>query len=173
MTSRKGGFVAACTISVCALAACALAACALSAGLLSACGRKADPRPPEFVIPRSAEPVEATNVIDGIQLRWRRPRTYVDGTTLEDLGSFVILRTCGSELEFREIGTIPVTDRERFRKTRAFNLVDHDVAIGSICRYRVVAMTLDEYRSAPAESEWIERRLPEPTPSPTVPGGSP
>jgi hypothetical protein len=132
------------------------------------CGRKADPRPPEFVIPRSPEPVVVENVPDGIKLTWHRPRTYVDGTRLDDLGSFRVLRACDAETEFRLIAQIPVTDRDRFRKIPSFLLVDHDVSLGSTCRYRVVAATLDDYTSAPAESWYLTRVFVAPTPSPTA-----
>jgi hypothetical protein len=139
-------------------------------GLLVAagCGRKADPRPPEFVIPRSPEPVVVENVPDGIKLTWHRPRTYVDGTRLDDLGSFRVLRACDAETEFRLIAQIPITDRDRFRKIPSFLLVDHDVSLGSTCRYRVVAATLDDYTSAPAESWYLTRVFVAPTPSPTA-----
>ena len=101
------------------------------AGLLAAagCGRKADPRPPEFVIPRSPEPVVVENVPDGIKLTWHRPRTYVDGTRLDDLGSFRVLRACDAEADFKLIAQIAVTDRDRFRKIPIFLVVEQSSRI--------------------------------------------
>jgi hypothetical protein len=138
----------------------------------AACGRKADPRPPELAIPRSTDPVLLANVATGIKVTWKRPRSYVDGTALDDLGSFRILRACDAETAFAQVAMVSVNDRERFRKTASFTLVDHDVPIGSTCAYRVIAVTLDDYASAPADSSYLTRvELPAATPEATpVPG---
>jgi hypothetical protein len=112
------------------------------------------------VVPNSADPVVVESVADGLKVSWRRPRLYADGTSLEDLGSFAVLRACAEEREFKLVATPEVSDRERFRKARTFTLVDHDVKPGETCRYRVIAETLDGYRSAPAESPMVTRATP-------------
>lgn len=144
------------------------------------CGRKTPPRPPQYVIPKSPAPVTVTPVPDGLKVSWRRPTEYVDGTTLEDLGGFDVYRACGEGDFWEPIAELPVTDRERFRKGRTFAYIDHSIPSDSPCRYRVVAATLDGYRSPPAEgvlggpTPTPETAAPEPSPASgeeTAPGG--
>ena len=52
---------------------------------LGACGRKGPPRPPQFVIPRSPEPLVVEENPKGVRITWKRPREYVDGSPLDDL----------------------------------------------------------------------------------------
>lgn len=132
---------------------------------LGGCGRKASPRPPQFVIPESPAPVRVTAKPEGLEVTWRRPRQYADKTDLEDLGSFDVFRSCGEADAWVPIATLPVTDRERFRKGKTFSYIDRAVPAEGPCRYRVVAVTLDDYRSAPAEGGLGD---PEPTPEPTL-----
>jgi predicted small lipoprotein YifL len=127
----------------------ALALLALPAG---ACGRKGPPLPPQLVIPNSPEPVLVEESAKGVRVTWRRPREYVDGSPLDDLDVFEIQRACEPDTDFQTIGTVPIIDRERFRKERSFAAVDIDVPRDRPCRYRVFAVTADGYRSAPAES---------------------
>ena len=65
--------------------------------LVPACGRKAPPRSPEDVLPKTIADLAASNVADGIQLSWSRPRTYADGTPMTDLGGFVVERAAGTD----------------------------------------------------------------------------
>jgi len=131
--------------------------CALGAG---GCGRKAPPRPPEYVIPQSPDPLTVESSPDGVKLSWRRPREYVDGEPLGDLGAFRVLRACQPEVDFSEIASIPVTDQQRFRKASSFSMLDHAAPLGVPCRYQVVAVTTDDYTSPPAESEDVVRSVP-------------
>jgi hypothetical protein len=120
--------------------------------LLPGCGRKADPRPPQFVVPDTPEPVVVEQSAKGVRVSWRRPKEYADGSALDDLAVFEIQRACEPDTDFRTIGTVPIIDRERFRKERSFAAIDVDAPAGRPCRYRVFAVTADGYRSAPAES---------------------
>jgi hypothetical protein len=104
------------------------------------------------VVPGNPEPVLVEETANGARVSWKRPREYADGTALDDLSVFDVQRVCEPETEFRTIGTVPIVDRERFRKERSFAAVDIDVPVGRPCRYRVFAVTADGYRSAPAES---------------------
>jgi hypothetical protein len=137
------------------------AAAALVAALLFApvtsCGRKAPPRPPQFVVPDSPEPVVVEESANGVRVSWKRPREYADGSPLDDLAVFEIQRACEPETDFRTIGTVPIIDRERFRKERSFAAIDVDVPAGRPCLYRVFAVTADGYRSTAAESPPIQR----------------
>jgi hypothetical protein len=133
------------------------------AGLLAlagACGRVGPPRPPEYVIPRSAEPVEVESSADGVKVTWRRPREYVDGEPLDDLAEFVVLRACQPEASFNEIAQVAVTDQQRFRKAGTFSVLDTGAPLGVPCRYQVIARTFDDYASPPAESADVVRTVP-------------
>jgi hypothetical protein len=70
---------------------------------------------------------------------------------LEDLGGFVVLRAVqdpqGKENEFSEVATIPVEDRDRFRKNKKFSYTDEQLTAGTLYRYRILAFTLDGYHS--------------------------
>jgi len=122
---------------------------------LAACGRKAAPRPPQFVIPKSPEPLVVEENPKGVRISWHRPREYADGSPLDDLDLFDIQRACEPDTDFRTIGTVPIIDRERFRKEHSFAVIDLDVPRDRPCRYRVFAVTADGYRSDAAESPSI------------------
>jgi hypothetical protein len=142
----------------------ALGAAALLALAGAGCGRKAPPRPPQYVIPQSPDPVVVESSPDGVKLSWRRPREYVDGQPLGDLAGFRVRRACQPEIQFSEIASVAVTDQQRFRKANSFSMLDSDAPLGIPCRYQVIAFTFDEYTSPPAESEDVVR---------TVPGAAP
>ncbi|HEY8515209.1 MAG TPA: hypothetical protein VIS07_06835 [Candidatus Binatia bacterium] len=141
-------------------AALGLALALTGAFAVAGCGRVGPPRPPEYVIPKTADPVEVESAADGVKVTWRRPREYVDGEPLDDLARFVVLRACQPEATFQEIAVVPVTDQQRFRKASIFTLLDSDAPLGVSCRYQVIAMTFDEYASPPAESADIVRTIP-------------
>lgn len=127
---------------------------------LAACGRVGPPRPPEYVIPRSPDPVVAESAPDGVKLTWERPRAYIDGEPLDDLAGFRVRRVCLPDAEFVDVTTVPVQDQQRFRKAKTFTLLDHDAPLGASCRYQVIAFTFDEYTSPPAESADVIRTVP-------------
>ncbi|MGE4094991.1 MAG: hypothetical protein AB7G75_29600 [Candidatus Binatia bacterium] len=83
----------------------------------------------------------------GIVLRWGRPQTYVDGSEMDDLGGFVVLRATPEgqkqATDFNEIARIVVEDRDRFRKAKKFTYTDKQLTAGVLYRYRVQAFTLD------------------------------
>jgi hypothetical protein len=150
------------------------AALPLVLGTAAGCGRKTPPRPPEYVIPEPPAPVRVSAVPEGQKVSWSRPREYADGTRIDDLGAFDVFRDCGDGGFWTPIATLSVDDRERFRKGRTFSFVDAGVPPDAPCRYRVVAVTLDGYRSPPAEGAIGEEPPPEATPSPgALPGETP
>jgi hypothetical protein len=87
-----------------------------------------------------------------VVLNWGRPQEYVDGSEMDDLGGFVVLRATeeGQDKErgFTQVATIAVTDRDRFRKAKKFSYTDTQLTAGVLYRYRVQAVTLDGYASA-------------------------
>ncbi len=123
---------------------------------LSACGRKTPVRPPELVAP---EPIrDLTLEVEGnsIKLRWSRTQKYVDGSNMDDLGGFVVLRAVqngqGTVGSFSQVATVPVEDRDRFRKAKKFSYTDEQITTGTLYRYRVQAFTLDGYYSSPSNT---------------------
>ena len=119
---------------------------------LPACGRKSRPVAPETVQPEAVENLAAIATPDGVRLSWLRPTRYTGGGRMNDLGSFEVERAPGEGAPpaFVKIGTVVLEDQQRFRKERRLEWTDKDVRPGERYRYRVRAVTLDHYRSAPA-----------------------
>ena len=119
---------------------------------LGACGRKALPVAPELVQPAAVENLAAIATPEGVRLSWLRPTNYTGGARMNDLGGFEIERAPGEGAapKFVKIVTITLEDQQRFRKERHLEWVDKDVRAGERYLYRVTAVTLDGYRSAPA-----------------------
>lgn len=118
---------------------------------LPACGKKTPVRPPEFVIPESTGDLTLDTAKGSVVLRWGRPQEYVDGSEMEDLGSFIVLRATqdaqGQTAPFAKVATIPVEDRDRFRKAKRFTYTDTQLTAGTLYRYRVQSVTADGYES--------------------------
>lgn len=112
-------------------------------------------------MPKTVIDLSASNVADGIQLSWSRPRTYADGTRMTDLGGFVIERAEGAapHATFKRIAQLTVTDRDRFRQIKRFRHLDRDTTVGTPYQYRVVSFTIDRYFSAPSNVVTVERAI--------------
>ena len=123
---------------------------------LSACGRKTPVRPPELVAPEPLGDLTLEVESKGIKLRWSRPQKYVDGSDMEDLGGFVVLRAAQNGKDqagaFTQIATVTVDDRDRFRKAKKFSYTDEQLTAGTLYRYRVQAFTVDGYYSSPSST---------------------
>jgi len=144
---------------------------------LAACGHKTPVRPPEWVAPEAIGDLALD--IDGkknvVVLHWGRPTKYADDSAMDDLGGFVVLRATeagqAQESPFTQVATIAVTDRDRFRKAKKFSYTDSQLTPGVLYRYRVQAVTLDGYESAPSntvEVVWKAVSV-ETSPSPPAP----
>jgi len=141
---------------------------------LPACGRKSLPVAPELVEPETVENLAAIATPDGVRLSWLRPTRYTGGGRMNDLGSFEIERAPGDAAPaFAKIGTVTLEDQQRFRKERRLEWVDKDVRPGERYRYRVTAVTLDHYRSAPAGPVNVRYGNPPSAPAAEPPPGSP
>jgi len=130
-----------------------LAALALLAGALPlACGNKTALRPPGMIQPRPATSLEARSTPTGVTLSWRRPVTYTGGSRMSDLGGFDIDRAPagGGPEEYLRVGTMNLEDQQRFRQDRSLEFTDTTAIPDMRYSYRVVAFTLDGYRSEPA-----------------------
>ena len=113
-----------------------------------ACGHRTDIRPPSLVAPEAIDDLALRLAEDGVTLEWGRPRTYADGTDMEDLGGFVVLRASrdGTRAQrFQRIALLPVNDRDRFQQEKRFRYADTNLSAGTLYRYRVLAVTLDGY----------------------------
>lgn len=144
----------------------ALLALAALASLSPSCGRKTAPKPPEFIRPEKIAALEARNVADGIELGWKRPRDYVDGSRMYDLAGFRIERG-GRDGSWMFLAEIAVDDNDRFRPIKSFKYVDSAVAEGEAYHYRLRSFTVDRDESDPTASGWIVRETP---PAVVVPG---
>ncbi len=126
---------------------------------LANCGRKTAVKPPELVRPMPPANLEATVTAEGVLISWQRPTTYADGSKMEDLAGFRVLRgkAEGERLgvAFQELGSVAVLDREKFRKVKRFRYLDRDAPRPGAYFYRVVAFTLDGYYSEPATTQRV------------------
>jgi hypothetical protein len=138
--------------------------------VLAACGVRRRPLPPELVQPAPPSQLVGASVPEGIRLTWRRPSSYTGGKPMRDLGHFDIERADGADgIVFTHAATVAVTDQLRFRQEKTFDWTDTTATVGSTYRYRVIAVTLDDYHSAPGGPVTIEHR-PAPTPKAPKPG---
>jgi hypothetical protein len=117
--------------------------------LLAACGLKTPPLPPEKVQPLEATSLVASSTTGGVQLVWRRPTNYTGGKRMNDLGGFEIERA-GTTEDFVRIGDFQLSDEQRYRQNRRLEWTDASAVPGATYRYRIIAYTLDGYRSTPA-----------------------
>lgn len=139
---------------------------ALAVGLVllaAGCGKKADPRAPEFATPERITNLRAQSVGNGINLTWTRPNQYVDGRQLKDLASFVIFRKDLSQscldcaVPYRQLTTVSVEDRDRFNKQRQYRFVDGAVQPNAVYRYRVLSQLADGTLGEPSNEIEIVR----------------
>jgi hypothetical protein len=118
---------------------------------LPACGRKTIVKPPELAAPEPVNDLTLEVKDKGVTLHWGRVQKTADGEDLDDLGGFVVLRAVqdaqGKSTEFTQVATIPVEDRDRFRKDKSFSYTDEQLTAGALYRYRVLAFTVDGYYS--------------------------
>ena len=128
----------------------------ISISVLPACGRKTPVRPPELVAPEPVGDLILEVEGKGVKLLWGRPQKYVDGSDMDDLGGFVVLRATqngqGEADSFTQVATVTVDDRDRFRKAKKFSYTDEQLTAGTLYRYRVQVFTLDGYYSSPSNT---------------------
>jgi len=121
-----------------------------------ACGVKNRPLPPELVQPEAPSGLVAKSVPDGLRLTWRRPTQYSGGGHMRDLAGFEVERA--TDVAFTVVGTVILDDQTRFQQERSITWTDTTAVTGEIYRYRIIALTLDHYRSVPSEPVTIEYR---------------
>ena len=73
---------------------------------------------------------------------------------MNDLDGFDIERTVATEVgkpAYLKAGEVKLDDQHRFRKERHIEWIDKTAVLGTKYVYRVTAVTMDRYRSAPAD----------------------
>ncbi len=142
---------------------CFVAAAALFFLGTAQCGRKTAPMAPELVRPMPVGGLTAEVTDEGVLLSWPRPKTYVDGSKMDDLAGFKLFRAeikPGENLPaYHEIAIVPVVDREKFRKAKRFHYLDKTPPRPAVYVYRVLAFSLDHYYSEPATSRRVELKV--------------
>ncbi len=146
--------------------AASLIAIVLCAALWAGCGVKSAPVPPMAATPERITDLTAKSVKAGVRLSWGRPTHYALGGKMDNLGRFVVLRTPEKTTSYRQLGTVAVTDQQRFQKQKHFSFLDKSATLGHTYTYAVIAETLDHYRSQPSNRVVITRAVPKPPPSP-------
>jgi hypothetical protein len=137
----------------------------VAAALWIGCGVKSQPVPPQRAIPERIVGLSAAIQKSGILLTWERPEHYAAGGRMRNLDRFEVMRASVTG-EYQKIGTVPVTDQQRFQQQRRFRYLDKDVQVGETYRYEITSETDDGYRSMPSNEAVITRTIPKPPPNP-------
>jgi hypothetical protein len=119
------------------------------AGLLSgvSCGIKAPPQPRELVVPAPVEDLAVRSVPEGIQITFTLPSESLDGSPLEMIGGYRILREGPDGKDVRVETRFSVSEmRQRPGKQMAFL----DVTPEQGGEYRYCVIPFDIYRSHPS-----------------------
>jgi len=122
------------------------------AGLLPglSCGIKAPPQPRELVVPAPIEDVAVRVVPEGLRITFTLPSKSLDGSPLETIGGYRILREGPDGKEVREETRFSVSEmRQRRGKSMAF--LDEIPEQAGVYRYCVIP--LDVYGSHPSRSQ--------------------
>lgn len=130
--------------------------------LCAGCGKKSSPRAPELAIPEPIKDLRGSVGKKGIALRWTRPKQYVDGKSLTDLGGFVLFRkgipadcpTCPAP--YRERIIINVEDQDKFIKKTKYAFQDRELEANTVYRYRVFSRLFDGSLSQPSNEVIVE-----------------
>ena len=121
-----------------------------------ACGHKTIVRPPELVVPETVNNLTLEVQSTGVALRWGRAGKKRRWREVGRSGRLCYLagntRRAGKGSDFTQVASVPVDDRERFRKTKSFSYTDEQLTVGSLYRYRVLAFTLDGYQGEPSNT---------------------
>jgi hypothetical protein len=145
----------------------------VAAALLWACGVKGLPTAPELVRPNAPTEIIARSGPDGVRLTWERPTQYSGGKHMRDLAGFDVERATGADgRDYTHAGGVELTDQTRFRQERHIEWTDTNVTPGATYRYRVIAYTLDHYRSQPGGPVTVDYH-PGPETAPPAPPETP
>ena len=120
---------------------------------LASCGIKAPPRPRELVVPAPVEDVAVRIVPDGLEITFTLPSKSLDGSPLEVIGGYRILREGPDGKDVREDIRFSVSEmRQRVGKRVAF--LDESPRQAGTYRYCVIPV--DVYGSHPSRRQTVE-----------------
>ena len=95
-------------------------------------------------------------------MKWTRPKSYVDGKSLTDLGGFVLFRK-GTPMNcpdcraaYRERIVIDVEDQDKFIKKTMYEFRDEELEPNTTYRYRIFSRLLDGSLSEPSNEVIVE-----------------
>lgn len=147
------------------LHACACVLLLAAAAGWAGCGVKSPPIPPQYARPQRIVDLHAYSEKSAIKLTWGRPVTYEGGTTMRDLGSFLVMRAHAHE-PFQQIGRVEVTDSQRFQQQHVFSFLDEATTVGDTYSYEIISMTKGGDKSLPSNQATLIRSIPPPPPNP-------
>lgn len=115
--------------------------------LFASCGIKAPPQPRELVVPAPVDDVAVAIVPDGLEITFTLPSKSLDGSPLEAIGGYRILREGPDGKDVREDVRFSVSEmKQRTGKRVAFQ--DDPPAQAGTYRYCVIPV--DGYGSHPS-----------------------
>ena len=133
---------------VCWVLAFGIGAAAFS--LFASCGIKAPPQPRELVVPAPVDDVAVAIVPDGLEVTFTLPSQSLDGSPLEAIGGYRILREAPDGKNVREDVRFSVSEmKQRVGKRVAF-LDDPPEQAGT---YRYCVIPVDVYGSHPSRRQ--------------------
>lgn len=113
---------------------------------LAACGLKAPPRPREVVVPAPVEVVAVRTVPEGLKITFTLPSESLDGSPLESIGGYRVVREGPDGREVRQEVRFSVSEMSRMIGK---SLETIDDPPGSAGTYRYCIVPFDMYGSRP------------------------
>lgn len=121
--------------------------------LLASCGVKAPPRPRELVVPAPVEDVAVSILPDGIEITFTLPAKSLDGSPLEGIGGYHVLRESPDGEDVRADVRFSVSEMKRMVGKRVAFLDDPPEQAGT---YRYCVIPVDAYGSHPSRQQTAE-----------------
>jgi hypothetical protein len=117
---------------------------------LASCGVKAPPRPRELVVPAPVKDVAVAIVPDGLEITFTLPSKSLDGSPLEVIGGYRILREGSEGKDVREDVRFSVSEMRQMAGERVAFLDDPPEQAGT---YRYCVIPVDVYGSHPSRRQ--------------------
>ena len=121
--------------------------------LSASCGIKAPPQPRELVVPAPVEDVSVQVLPDGPEITFTLPSRSLDGTPLEAIGGYRILREGPDGKDVRRDVRFSVSEMRQRAGDRVAFLDDPPEQAGT---YRYCVIPVDAYGSHPSRRQMAE-----------------
>lgn len=121
-----------------------------SISLFASCGVKAPPQPRGFVVPAPVKDVAVAIVPDGLEITFTLPAKSLNGSPLEVIGGYRILREGPGGKDVRKDMRFSVSERRRMAGKRVAFLDDPPAEVGT---YRYCVIPVDVYGSHPSRRQ--------------------